>query len=161
MKNIILQFVLSFLFIGAVSAQGFIAKTGDTDFDQSLANIDANAKADLSKFKKELSMNFHISLPRIDQLLLKIHPAEVYLACEIGKLSGKPVDNVVEAYEANKGQGWGVIAKQMGIKPGSPEFHALKNSAKGKSMKSKGNSNSKGSGNNQGHGKGKSNGHGH
>jgi hypothetical protein len=25
-----------------------------------------------------------------------------------------------------KGQGWGVIAKSLGIKPGSPEFHALK-----------------------------------
>jgi hypothetical protein len=27
---------------------------------------------------------------------------------------------------ANKGKGWGVIAKNLGIKPGSAEFHALK-----------------------------------
>ena len=29
-------------------------------------------------------------------------------------------------YEQDRGQGWGVIAKRMGIKPGSAEFHALK-----------------------------------
>ena len=28
--------------------------------------------------------------------------------------------------ERNRGQGWGVIAQRMGIKPGSAEFHALK-----------------------------------
>jgi hypothetical protein len=29
-------------------------------------------------------------------------------------------------YKQSKGKGWGVIAKELGIKPGSPEFHALK-----------------------------------
>jgi hypothetical protein len=33
---------------------------------------------------------------------------------------------VVREYKAHKGQGWGVIAKNLGIKPGSKEFHALK-----------------------------------
>jgi hypothetical protein len=37
-----------------------------------------------------------------------------------------PIDTVQKNYMANRGQGWGVIAKQLGIKPGSNEFHALK-----------------------------------
>ena len=32
----------------------------------------------------------------------------------------------MDEYRNNKGQGWGVIAKNLGIKPGSDEFHALK-----------------------------------
>jgi hypothetical protein len=32
----------------------------------------------------------------------------------------------VPTYQASKGKGWGVIAKELGIKPGSPAFHALK-----------------------------------
>ena len=34
---------------------------------------------------------------------------------------------VKNTYQAHKGKGWGVIAKELGIKPGSREFHALKN----------------------------------
>jgi hypothetical protein len=35
---------------------------------------------------------------------------------------------VLEKYEAGKGRGWGALAKSLGIKPGSSEFHALKRS---------------------------------
>jgi hypothetical protein len=33
---------------------------------------------------------------------------------------------VLEKYKAGKGKGWGNLAKTLGIKPGSREFHALK-----------------------------------
>jgi hypothetical protein len=32
----------------------------------------------------------------------------------------------MKEYQVHKGKGWGVIAKNLGIKPGSKEFHALK-----------------------------------
>jgi len=41
-------------------------------------------------------------------------------------MSGKPIDYVTEQYKESKGRGWGALAKSLGIKPGSPEFHALK-----------------------------------
>ena len=44
----------------------------------------------------------------------------------LAKIINRPVDVVVNEYNANKGQGWGVIAKQLDIKPGSKKFHALK-----------------------------------
>ncbi|MCK4465819.1 MAG: hypothetical protein KAU83_08910, partial [Bacteroidales bacterium] len=56
---------------------------------------------------------------------------------ELSKISGKPVDDVVEIYKVHKNKGWGYIAKQLGIKPGSPEFHKLKENVKNKGSKSK------------------------
>lgn len=41
-------------------------------------------------------------------------------------VTNRPIDTVENYYMANRGQGWGVIAKRLGIKPGSKEFHALK-----------------------------------
>ena len=48
------------------------------------------------------------------------------MACSIASIIGRPCRYVVDAYDRDRGQGWGNIAKQMGIKPGSPEFHRLK-----------------------------------
>ena len=53
-------------------------------------------------------------------------PGDVFMACNIAAIIGRPCRYVVEAYERDRGHGWGNIAKQMGIKPGSPEFHRLK-----------------------------------
>ena len=53
-------------------------------------------------------------------------PGDVYMACSIASIIGRPCRYVVEQYDRDRGQGWGVIAKRMGIKPGSAEFHRLK-----------------------------------
>jgi len=54
----------------------------------------------------------------------------VYMALEVGSITGKPVVEIANVYSVKKDKGWGVIAKELGIKPGSPEFHRLKNNAK-------------------------------
>jgi uncharacterized membrane protein YgcG len=54
-------------------------------------------------------------------------PGDVWMACSIASIIGRPCRHVVDVYERDHGNGWGNIAKQMGIKPGSPEFHRLKN----------------------------------
>ena len=61
---------------------------------------------------------------------------------------------MVEVYKSNKSKGWGAIAKEMGIKPGSAEFHAMKKSMKSKGG-SKSNSNGKSNSNDDNKGKGK------
>jgi len=43
----------------------------------------------------------------------------------LGEMSHQPPERVMEEYELSKGKGWGVMAKNMGIKLGSPEFKAL------------------------------------
>jgi hypothetical protein len=50
----------------------------------------------------------------------------VYYACALASILGRPCRYVVDYYEANRGQGWGVVAQRLGIKPGSSEFHRLK-----------------------------------
>lgn len=53
-------------------------------------------------------------------------PGDVYYACALASVLGRPCRYVVDYYDANRGQGWGVTAQRLGIKPGSPEFHRLK-----------------------------------
>lgn len=111
-------------------------KTGNPEMETNLNSMNVNAKLDLGKFKADLSLSYGLPATKIDNLFtLNMEPAEVFLALEIGHIINKPVDDVVTVYKANKGKGWGVIAKEMGIKPGSAEFHALKNSSKGKGNK--------------------------
>jgi hypothetical protein len=45
---------------------------------------------------------------------------------QLGRMSNKPPDTVLHTYQTSRDKGWGAIAKELGIKPGSPEFHALK-----------------------------------
>jgi hypothetical protein len=44
----------------------------------------------------------------------------------LGEISERPIDLVIEKYRRNNGKGWGEVAKSLGIKPGSRQFHALK-----------------------------------
>ena len=64
-----------------------------------------------------------------------MEPADVYMVVEIAGIQKITVEKVVESYKKNKGKGWGVIAKELGIKPGSKEFKELKERAKDKKEK--------------------------
>lgn len=113
--------------------------TGSPELDSDLNSINVTAKVDLGVFKVDLSAEFGVPSKDIDAMFsLKLEPAEVYLVLEISKISGKPSSDVITCYKTNKSKGWGYIAKEMGIKPGSPEFHELKGNSKNK--KAKGNS---------------------
>jgi hypothetical protein len=69
---------------------------------------------------------------------LGMRPADIYFALEIGRHSKKPIDEILIIYQRDKGKGWGEIAKNCGIKPGSPAFHAMKSNAGNKAKKGKG-----------------------
>ena len=156
MKKIL--FLLSFFTLSAVASFAQIAfRTGSADFDASLNSINANAQLDLGAFKADLSVSFGMPRQEVDNLFsIGMEPGEVYLALEIGRITRKPIDDVIVVYRDYKSKGWGVIAKELGIKPGSSEFHALKGKAKTKSAKGKsGGSASSGGKGNGGGGKGK------
>lgn len=145
-----------------MNAQNFSlsAKSGDVELDANLNDINIKAKTDIKIFKKDLSVEFNINEPKIDKMIvdLKMSPADVYMTLQVAEMTKKDQDVVLKSFTANKDKGWGVIAKEMGIKPGSPEFHALKGKAKNKKDKgNKGHGHDKGGGhgNGNGHGKGK------
>jgi hypothetical protein len=136
----------------AISFSGFSQisfKTGDSNFDAELNIVNKEAEADLNSFKKSLKDTYNVTTEKIDNLLDIMKPAEALLTVKIAEIAKKPIDSVVDSYKVNKDKGWGQIAKEMGIKPGSPEFHALKGKSK------KGNGNGNGNSNGKGKGKGK------
>lgn len=138
----------------AVNAQ-IKFNTGSAELDKELNQINSEAKSDLTKFKQGLEDQFHVGVKEIDKVFGTItEPAEAHLAFKIGEITNKPMDVVLRSYTANKDKGWGAIAKDLGIKPGSAEFHALKGKSKGNSG-SHGNGHGNGNGNGHGNGNGK------
>ena len=123
--------------------------TGDKELDISLNNWNIQAKADLKNTITDLSVSYSIPEVKIEAYLKveKMEPAEILMAAMIADVADKNVEEVVEEYQENKDKGWGVIAKNMGIKPGSREFHELKNKhKKEKTGKGKKGKHSKGKG---------------
>ncbi|MDD4242261.1 MAG: hypothetical protein PHG54_12610 [Smithellaceae bacterium] len=110
-----------------------------------MPDFNVQAQADPSGFRVRLATRFHIGDAQVSAVLGNFpKPADAYVALRLGEMSGKPVEYVAEQYKANKGQGWGALAKSLGIKPGSREFHALKrgddlyaSKGKGKGKKNK------------------------
>lgn len=152
MKKFIL---MMFVMLGiATSSKGqivkFTATVGDLEMDNLLTDIHNQAIKDISAFHNNVVNTFNIVSSHVDAALKILAPGDVYMAAQLSVSIGKPFNEVVKTYQANKSKGWGAIAKEMGIKPGSPEFHAMKKSMKEKH--GKGNGNSGGAGNSKGKG---------
>ncbi|TDQ22786.1 hypothetical protein [Tenacibaculum caenipelagi] len=145
MKNLLIILLLFFTY--SVSAQ-ISFNTGSVQLDSDLNIINADANLNFGAFKTNLSVSYNVSEKKIGYMrgTLGMKAGEIYLALEICKLSRKPVDDVIVIYKTHKNKGWGYIAKQAGIKPGSAAFHQLKNNANSKKNKSKGKGQSNGKG---------------
>jgi len=92
-----------------------------------LNEVDLRASRDLGSFRADLRLTFDVSDGTLDGLFrIMSEPSDVYMCLRLSEVAHQPIDRVVEEHRQHKGQGWGVIAKNLGIKPGSEEFHALK-----------------------------------
>jgi len=101
-----------------------MAVAGDFDW---MKNFNAQASLDPSGFRARLATRFQIGDAQVSVVLSNMpEPAHAYMVLRLGEMSHLPFERVMEEYNKNKGKGWGVIAKNLGIKPGSAEFHALK-----------------------------------
>jgi len=109
------------------------ARTGDRSLDRTLQSISAEANANPSDFWAAVS-KLH-GVPEADIQSARqstgLGPADIYMSSAIAHITGRSIVTVAEEYHRNEGKGWGVMAKEMGIKPGSPEFHRLKADASG------------------------------
>lgn len=95
--------------------------------DGFLNSLNVQAQADLPGFKLKLATQFGIPMPRVDAIISQVkYPADAFMTLQLGQMANKQPETVIQTYQSSKGKGWGVIAKQLGIKPGSAEFHALK-----------------------------------
>lgn len=101
------------------------AVAGDFDW---MRDFNIRADADPSGFRAQLAARFKVGDAQITAVIGNVaRPADVYMVFRLGEMSARPPEFVIEQYKSGKGKGWGVIAKSLGIKPGSKEFHALKN----------------------------------
>lgn len=118
-KTILTLFLISvFLFIAT-----FVTAS---DFDWT-RDLNLRAKADPSGFRAQLSTRFNIGEAQIKVVLGNVDkPSDAYMVFRLGEMSTRPVEDVLSKYKTEKSRGWGSLAKSLGIKPGSKEFHALK-----------------------------------
>lgn len=92
-----------------------------------LDGLSVQAQADESGFRTRLAARFHIGDVKVKAVIGDIGGhADAYMVLRLAEMSHLPVDTVIKRYHRHKGKGWGVLAKSLGIKPGSREFHALK-----------------------------------
>jgi hypothetical protein len=97
------------------------------DLDSFIKSLNVQAQADLGAFKVKLSTQFGVPVPKVEAMMATVRtPGDAYMCLRVGQVASQPVEVVMKEYQAHKGKGWGVIAKNLGIKPGSKEFDTLK-----------------------------------
>lgn len=95
--------------------------------DGLLTKLNNQARSDLSGFSARISAQFGVPEAQVKVVLSTVkEPADAFMVFQLGKMTSQPSDKVLQVYQAGKGKGWGAMAKDLGIKPGSAEFHALK-----------------------------------
>ena len=155
-----LRFVALVVFLQLAFATSVYAR----DFDW-LKQLTIEAQADPSGFVARLSTRFHIGDAEVRAVINNVgNQADAYMVMRLAEMSHHPVAYVSERYQESRHRGWGVLAKQLGIKPGSREFHALK-AGHDLDMRDEGMGRGKGHGRGNGHGRSKgqreNRGHGH
>lgn len=114
--------------VPGVPAAEWSPRTGDPWVDATLADINAYGRRYPDAFADELA-RYHGAPRDVVSALLAAPawtPGDVYFACTLAQAIGRSCRYVADEWQANPGQGWGVLAQRLGVKPGSPEFHRLK-----------------------------------
>lgn len=118
--------------IGLVMSMSLYAQTyksGDATLDANLKSITLEANKDLATFKTNVVVTYGTTLDKVNSLFTAgMAAGDVVISFEIIKITKKPIADVIRVYKASKSKGWGAMAKELGIKPGSAEFHKLKDS---------------------------------
>lgn len=103
------------------------AYTAHADLNNFLTNLNNKAIADIDNFNAGLSFQFGVSLPQINAILETVKsPADAFMCLQLGQMTNRQPKQVLQIYKSYKSKGWGAIAKELGIKPGSADFHNLK-----------------------------------
>ena len=115
---------------GAGQAQviSYSPRTGDVWIDTELGYFNDYGRRDRDYFVDDIVGSYGAPRYLVNELLVdrRWDPGDVYYASALAYQLRRPLSDIVRERERNKGQGWGVIARRMGIKPGSADFHALK-----------------------------------
>jgi hypothetical protein len=104
-----------------------LASLAQADLNVFLNDLNHQAATDRYSYNTRLSNQFGIPLSRTESIVRSVDsPAHAFMLLQLGVMSGRPFDTIFNIYQRDRKKGWGAMAQQLGIKPGSPEFHALK-----------------------------------
>lgn len=103
-------------------------RSGDAWVDVWLGDISRYATRYREPFVDEMVRYYGVPRELVGDLLdqRRWTPGDVYYACAIAQVLGRPCRYVVDEWDREHGQGWGEVAQRLGVKPGSAEFHRLK-----------------------------------
>ena len=136
MRRLLPMVLVSLLFTAPVAADeyafGFNPRSGDAWIDAQLGDVNVFARGNLDGYVDEVVVSTGAPAYYVRELVVERDwaPGDAYYACLIARELGWPCTRVVDAYEREargRGRGWGVLAQELGIRPGSSAFHALKN----------------------------------
>lgn len=92
-----------------------------------IEQLTLQARKDPATYRRDLARRFNVIPAKVDLVVKSVsQPGEAYMVLRLCELSARPTDVVLKQVRASKSRGWGVVAKNLGIKPGSADFHALK-----------------------------------
>jgi hypothetical protein len=129
------------------------------DLNGFLKGVNNRALSDIKNFNDMLSRQFGIPVPDVEAIVRSVpNPADAFMILQLGEMAQVAPAVVLQKYQRSKGKGWGNLARELGIKPGAPEFHALKRGNLSFTGERSGNAMEQGGGG-QGHGQGRGKGH--
>lgn len=97
------------------------------DLGSFMQDVNRQALSDIRNFNNKLSSQFGIPVPNVDAIVKAVpNPADAFMILQLSQMAHVAPEVVLQKYQRDKHQGWGRMAQDLGIKPGSPEFHALK-----------------------------------
>ena len=109
-------------------AAPWTADTGDAVVDARLADINRYAQRYPDAFIDELVRYFDAPRALVDEQLRKQARAagDLYYACALARVSGRPCRGVLEAWSAGHAEGWKGVAGDLGVVPGDARARRLR-----------------------------------
>lgn len=107
---------------------GWDPRSGDGWVDAWLGDINRYGARYREPFVDEMVRYYGAPRELVGDLLDRRRwtPGDVYYACAIAQVLGRPCRYVVDEWDREHLDGWGGVAQRLGVKPGSTEFHKLK-----------------------------------
>jgi len=145
------RFVLVSLLLVLISP--LVAMAGGLDAFMTRVNVEA--RADLPGFSAKISTQFGVPVPKVEAILRTVpNPADAFMVFQLGQYAQTSPERVMQVYNTTSKKGWGAMAQELGIKPGSAEFKALKDGNLSFTGKPSGHAETSGKGQSKSKGKG-------
>ena len=109
---------------GTAAPAAPVTGTGDARMDARLADMDQYGARYREAFVDEL-VRYHAAPRSLAGVLLEDEgwrPGDLYYACAVAEVVGRPCRHAIEQWRAHRADGWQAVAARMGVAPGSPAF---------------------------------------